>query len=113
MRVQIIDAFRRFARQSRRVEVIDIARLRVEQVESFHDNPRVPRNPNSDVAVEDRRLVGSHAAVSHERTRTEVTQAQAAEPPMDRFNSKPAGNDTINCPRHITAFLFAGGKARA
>ena len=89
MRVDIIDAFINFTRQARCVEVIDIRRVGVEDVEDFEDDARLAGQPLPGLSVPQRRALRHHARIFDQRARTEMTHAQTAEHGLARLHRHP------------------------
>lgn len=114
MKVHVVDAARRFAGQSRRIEVVDVADLRVEHVEHVEVEPHARRDLVSDTRIEEVRGIRAHAVVLDEGPRTEVAVAQLAgdavkvdEGQPDRYDAFDRAGNAIST-RIVVAKACAG-----
>ena len=79
MEMHIADAADCLAWEARRVEVIDIAVLGVEQIEDFERQPHAFADLVAGLEVDEPRRFRSNRGALDQRTRTEVAQPRAAE----------------------------------
>ena len=89
MCVDVIDPACLFARQPRRVEIVHIARLRVEHVEDIDHDVHTRCEVIPELCVDQARRLRSDAVVLDERPRSEVAKANAAEDIPDPVCRQP------------------------
>src|SRR6266850_8504708 len=77
--MEVLDAAGRLPAKARRIEVVDVAGLRIEEIESVDGDPRPPVELVADVEVDERRRLRRRRAVLEEWPRAEIPQSQAAE----------------------------------
>src|SRR6185503_4906322 len=79
--MEVLDAAGRLAMQAGRIEVVDVAGLRIEEIECFDGDPRPPVEFVPELEVDERRRLRLRRAVLEQWPRAEVPQSQAAERP--------------------------------
>ena len=112
MRVQVVHPAVRLPAQARRVEVVDVRDVGVEQVERFERHAGALVDVDADLAVPDRRRFGRHAVVLDQRARAEVTQANAAEDAFRRLHRQGARDDPVERARNRVAGRIVVGEPR-
>src|SRR5690348_9179812 len=86
------DAAQRLAGQARRVEVVDVARRRVQEIERVEHDVRAGRQVIAELSVEQTSWPGSDAAVFDERPRPEISQPKASEEPARSVGGQTEGH---------------------
>src|SRR5579871_5239043 len=77
--MDIVDR-RALRRELRRVEIVDLVRVRIEEIEDVELRVPMLAEAIADARIKERRWTRAHAAVLDERARPEIAKAQSAIP---------------------------------
>lgn len=103
MRVDVVDSIGRFASKTRRVEVVDVGDVSVEQVEQLEYDASPARDVVAGFAIPQRRRLGLHACIFDERARSEMPYADTPEERPARLNRNASRNHPIESTRNVVA----------
>src|SRR5262245_25940914 len=105
MEMGVVDAAERFAGQTRRVVVVDIAVRRVEEIEHVEVDSHAGRELVAGLEVHQRRGPGPNRIVLDQRARSEKARANAAEHIVEAVNSDASRKRRLD----RAGYVIAGG----
>src|SRR5687767_9128764 len=95
MQMDVLDAFRGFAIEPRRIEVVDIRHVGVQEVEALERETHTVGEPISNLAIPDGRGIRRDAGVLDEGPWAEVAKPDAAEYRVLRLRGDRTRYDTV------------------
>ena len=113
MRVDVLNTVRRLAGQTRRVEVVDVGDLGVEEVERLQHETRLVRKPISNFAIPDRGALRGDTPILDERPRAKMTDAEAAEERLSWLDRQARRDHAVQRAGNLRPCGIVIGEARA
>ena len=102
--MDVLHPFQRLARKPGAIEIFDVAVLSIEQVQDLEADAPAPVELVADAGVHEESGIGTHTAVLDERPRSEIADADPAEPTLNNIiHGRACGDHGLDGARDVIA----------